>query len=190
MRFPNLFVALRNAGLKNYEAAAKIGIHETDFSRALSGRLEFSGAQKVTLEKITGVPQSTLFSTAPPGAAMAGPTSSWQELFKYCDDALAGGDVGFVLEKLYRGQSYPNYAACVAHVLSVLRMRWKIRLETHFHVVTHFEGPNCIMEPGPPRGDRDSLQSQGSSLIHPLPGGGFPAAHENALAPQQGQERR
>ncbi len=181
MKYVNLFLALRNAGLRNHEAATKIGVHESDFSRAMSGRKPFTETQKMQLSRITGVAEPVLFSNAPPGMAKQG--ASLSEQFALLRECLAqGGDVCFLLEKCYRRESREVYEACCQYVIDVLYARLGINHGQKVHFSFRWEGNNAVFSPGPPRrANSCTLQMSGSSLIHPMLTGDWPATRENAM---------
>lgn len=61
MRFPNLSWALDERGLANYQAALKIGMAESRFSRCLHGRTHFTPEQRDQLASFLGYPAEWLF---------------------------------------------------------------------------------------------------------------------------------
>jgi hypothetical protein len=70
MKFPNLAWAAAADGLAHYQMAAGAGMSESDFSRCLNGRAEFSGAEREKLAAILGYPEAWLFQEVVPPARL------------------------------------------------------------------------------------------------------------------------
>ncbi len=73
MRYPNLAWAMSNRRLPNYRVAALADLSESSFSRALSGRREFTPAERERIAAILGFPSAWLFAKARPPRAVASP---------------------------------------------------------------------------------------------------------------------
>lgn len=69
MKFPNIHWAISHQRMTQYQLAATIGWGESRFSRALSGRAEFTPEERTKIAGILGFPMDWLFAeVAPPPA--------------------------------------------------------------------------------------------------------------------------
>jgi hypothetical protein len=73
MRYPNLAWAMRNRRLPNYRVAALAELSESSFSRAISGRREFTPEERERVAAVLGFPSAWLFAKARPPRAVASP---------------------------------------------------------------------------------------------------------------------
>ena len=66
MRYPNLAWAISNRRLHNYRVAALSDLSESTFSRALSGRRDFSPEERERIAKVLSFPSTWLFAEPQP----------------------------------------------------------------------------------------------------------------------------
>lgn len=66
MLYPNLVWAMSHRRLPNYRVATLAEISESSFSRALSGRREFSPEERERIAKILSFPAAWLFAEPRP----------------------------------------------------------------------------------------------------------------------------
>jgi hypothetical protein len=72
MKFPNLVWTASQHRLPHYQVAAAADMSESRFSRCLSGRAEFSHAEKNKLAVCLGYPVAWLFQEVSPPARAQG----------------------------------------------------------------------------------------------------------------------
>jgi hypothetical protein len=66
MKFANLVWAMREKGLPNYRVAQGVGMTETAFSKALTGRSAFSPDQRYAIARLLGFSAVWLFAEVVP----------------------------------------------------------------------------------------------------------------------------
>jgi len=66
MRYPNLLWAISQHGLAHWQAARKVDMHESSFSRSLSGRREFTTEEREGFANFLGYPAEWLFAEVTP----------------------------------------------------------------------------------------------------------------------------
>lgn len=161
-----VFGAIRAAGLFGYQVAEAIGIHEAEFSRRLNGRGgKFTREQRQQIAELVNLPEDELFRER-----AAAPVST---LLKECEQALNFGDPCFVLERISNQEPRESYLACAKYLIDRLRERQELKPEEHKHFTGHwnpqFNGMHFDTD-GPKRAGETTLQSEGSSTIHPIGG--------------------
>lgn len=61
MKYPNLYIARREARLNSMQTAAAIGIHRVTYSRKECGKLEFTLPEAIALSDLLQKPMDHLF---------------------------------------------------------------------------------------------------------------------------------
>jgi hypothetical protein len=70
LKYANLLWAASHDRLANYQVAAAAEMSESQFSRCLNGRSEFSREEKIKLANYFGYPEAWLFQTVQPPARL------------------------------------------------------------------------------------------------------------------------
>ena len=66
MKFPNIHWALSERRIAQFQLADAIGWGESKFSRALSGRVEFTPEERMKIAEVLGFPEPWIFQEVVP----------------------------------------------------------------------------------------------------------------------------